>query len=250
MREDPGATGEDPGATGDELGWDAVLPARVSEAILGSDHARSYFADVRRLLAMDDADLVHCAQVCLSNVERTLDEDEDAAPADFELRALLAPELCERIVPGGRMRLRRITTSCAEWICDPLRPSFFSRFRGFRGRGDPWGTAVRSAALREEHDRRVDAACLRARIAMLSAVSIDDLLDRTRAAIGASRVMERWQPYAFVYDPGLTYRVIPVLARRAWARRSAPIRALARGEVERAALAWDAEHRIDWGGSS
>ena len=228
--------------SGEELDWDLVICARVSSAILGSARASTYFADVRRLSSMDDAALVHCVEVCLSNAERM--DDEEAMPDDFDLRALLAPELCERIVPGARTRLRRITTSRAEWVADPIRTFFFPRFRGFRGRSGPWGTRARSEVLREEHADRIDAACMRARIAMLSAVPIEDLLDRTREAIGASRVMERWDPDAFVYDPGLTYRVIPVLARRAWARRSAPIRPLDRGEIERAALAWEAEHRI------
>lgn len=182
--------------------------------------------------AMSDAEIVRCAEVCLRNVEprRDLAAISLRFDAESDLRTFLVPEICERIQPGTRTALRRITTSIAEHDPDPARPSIFVRIWQMRS---PSGTAARARQERVYEQARREAAAARSRIALLSQVDRIDLAWRVEEAIGASDVGERWQPTEFVYDPALTYRLVPALVERMMTSLSADRSDAARDARER-----------------
>lgn len=178
------------------------LPAKITRQIEADLDGRARFFDsVARYHAMDDDELFRVTEVCLKNLER-LERDEGA---DADLRHVLVPELWERILPGRhvRDRLRRISTTLAEYDHDSSRTSFWSRLPGFADRVARLGA---------------DAERLRRQIAEVGAADAEALAERVRFAIAGSRVTQRWTPTQYVYEPGFTYRVAPVVACRCLAR--------------------------------
>ncbi len=176
----------------------SLLPASVACKI--TDYA-SFTRDVARYRAMSDADLLHATETCLKNLSRV--DDEDEADADAALRIVLVPELCERIAPGTRTALRRISSTLAEYAPDdPGRPSFFRHM------------------LSPETRRRLREAAvdLRRRVAATAAIDTRSLVHQVRFAIAGSRVTESWSPSDCVYEPGFMYHVVPAVARRALER--------------------------------
>jgi hypothetical protein len=178
-----------------------LLPARIASQILADVDGRPYFADsVLRYHTMDDAELLRVTEVCLRNLGRL--EREEGPDAD--LRHVLVPELWERITPnvGVRDRLRRISTTLAEYDPDPERPSLW-------GRWDP----ERTARLRAEAER------LRRQIAEMAVADTSALVEQVRFTIAGSDVSRHWAPTQFVYEPGFVYRVVPAVACRLGSRR-------------------------------
>jgi hypothetical protein len=176
----------------------SILPQRVVDAV--ADHDR-FSHDVARYGRMSDADPLLAVEVCLKNLTR-IDQDYLINP-DFRLRAVIVPELCERVSPGLGLRkmLRRYTTSGAEYA-----PSGANPFR------------LSADRLRK---LEIDAGDLRDAVAEAAAADDAALVEQARFAIAGSRGMERWSPSECVYESGFVYRIVPVLA----------IRVLGRGET-------------------
>ncbi len=173
-----------------------ILPAKVvAEIYMGGSRAEDFARQVSRYRLMTDEDLVKMTELYLRNMGR-VDSRAEVGP-DFDLQVVLVPELCERIVAGSRDRVRRISTSSAEY--DDSRPSIFRRM------------------LSEESIRELAASArsLRADIAAVSALPIEALVERARFAIHGSRSSDRFGPCAAVYEPAFVYRLAPVLAVRA-----------------------------------
>jgi len=149
-----------------------------------------------RYQAMTDEDLLLATKTCLKNLPRT--HVDLVSSSDAWLQAVLVPELWERIRAGTRTELRRISTSSAEYQHDPERPGIFSRLLG----------AERIARL------QADADDLRAQIAIAQKLDTDSLVQSVRIAIAGSRAAETSGPAAYVYEPGFTYRLVPVIVCR------------------------------------
>lgn len=180
-----------------------LVPPSVLQRV--ADHSR-FLRDVGRYVAMDDDDLLRATESCLKNLEHL--DDEIASP-DADLRIVLVPALWERLRPGSRDALRRITSTLAEYDPDPTRPSFWEQSR-------LW-SAERGSRLREAADN------LRQRVGAASALDARALVEQTRFAIAGSRASDRWPPDYSVYEPGFTYRLVPVIAWRVLVRnRAAP----------------------------
>lgn len=158
----------------------------------------AFLDDVARYAAMSDDDLFCTTAVCLRNLERL--GDLGAGP-DADLRAVLVPELWERLRPGSRDPLRRITTTIAEYRGDT--PSIFRLSAGTLAR------------LRDSADD------LRLRVASAEALDAEALVERTRFAIAGSRARDSWPPDCPVYEAGFTYRLVPAVAGRVLARSRA-----------------------------
>ena len=159
----------------------------------------TFLDDVARYVAMDDDDLLRATEVCLRNLERL---DDLTAGSDSDLQLVLVPELWERIRPGTRGDLRRISSTLAEYRPDPTRPSIFARL-------------LSSETM--EHLRE-GANYLRQRVARASSLDVGALVEQVRFAISGSRAGDRWSPAACVYEPGFVYRLVPAVAWRALLR--------------------------------
>jgi hypothetical protein len=97
----------------------------VSPAVLRRVADRAHFLDeIARHVAMEDDELHRVTEVCLRNLGRLDSEVERELGPDARLRHVLVPELWERLRPGSRDALRRISTSLAEYDPDPDRLSF------------------------------------------------------------------------------------------------------------------------------
>lgn len=179
----------------------SILPREIAARMRDRDR---FEREIERYRIKSDEDLIRSVEICLRNLDCLNDEDggDGVDRPDFELRALLAPELCERILPGCRDRLRRIRCTLAEYDPDPATPSAFRRML----------SSAQLARLRE----RADA--LRRDVAVVSALEVDDLADRTRFALRGSRAAERHLPDAPVYEPAFAYLAVPSLVVRALAR--------------------------------
>ena len=179
----------------------SILPREIAARM--SDRGR-FEREIERYRVKSDADLIRSTETCLRNLGQLDDEDGGDGPdrSDFELRVLLAPELCERISPGFRDPLRRIRCTLAEYDPDPDKPSIFRRM-------------LSAASLRELRDQ---SKALRQDVASISALEVCELVDRMRFVLRGSRASERWPPDACVYEPAFAYLVVPSLAVRALAR--------------------------------
>jgi len=114
---------------------------------------------------------------------------------DGDLRLIVLPELCERVLPNTRDRIRRIESSLAEY---QPKHSFFTR-------------------LLPPHARdklQTDAADLRACIAEVARLDVTAVDERLRFLIAGSAA-SCWAPDAPVYEPALVYRLAPAIAWRA-----------------------------------
>jgi hypothetical protein len=158
------------------------------------------WADVERYVAMEDDDLLHATECCLRNLGAPI----DLASPDGDLQLVLVPELWERLRPGTRDTLRRITSTLAEYNPDPDRPSIFARL----------------LSLETMASMRAGANDLRARVAHAGRLGVEALVDQVRFAIAGSRAAGRWVPSDCVYEPGFVYRLVPAVAWRALARAS------------------------------
>ena len=158
----------------------------------------AFLHEVARYSAMTDDDLLLATEGCLRNLNRL---DVLIGP-DSELQLLLVPELWERLRPGTRDRLRRISSTLAEYRPDPSSPSIFAR--------------CLSPETRER--LRTDAEDLRERVAFTTKLDVQALIEQVRFAIAGSRASSHWSPADFVYEPGFVYRLVPAIAARAHAR--------------------------------
>ena len=154
-------------------------------------------AGIERYLAMDDNDLFRATENCLRNLERL----QDLTSPDGDLQLVLVPELWERIRPGTRNGLRRISTVMAEYTPNPA--SIFAR--------------LLSSEMAERW--RMEAIDLRERVARASVLDVEALVEQVRFAIAGSRAASRWSPADFVYEPGFVYRLVPAVAWRALVQR-------------------------------
>ena len=172
----------------------------------------AFLNDVARYTALDDDGLLHVTKVCLRNLPRLA--TEETGP-DADLRLVLVPELWERLRPGSRDVLRRISSTLAEYRGD--RPSIFSRLLS-----PEWSEELRAAA-----------ECMRQQVTRASLTEVESLVEQTRFAIAGSRAADQWPPDYPVYEAGFTYRLVPVVAWRALARAHEDPRDLkpAEGEV-------------------
>lgn len=161
--------------------------------------------DVRRYVVMSDVDLFHATESCLRNLERLDIEVEYDLGPDVRLRHVLVPELWERLRPGSRTELRRISTSLAEH--DPTRASFWRR----------------SPLWSAESEARLSMAAVRLRedITHMTDSDIRALVEQTRFAIAGSSVAEKWPPDYCLYEPGFTFRLVPVVAWRTLRKQEA-----------------------------
>jgi hypothetical protein len=160
-----------------------------------------FLSNLAHYVAMDDDDLLRATKVFLKNLERI---DDDSDDPDNDLQLILIPEIWERIRPGTRDDLRRISSTLAEYRPDPEHPSIFARLLG----------PETMANLRESADK------LRRRIANASHADVGTLVEQVRFAIAGSRVAARWAPTDCVYAPGFVYRLVPVVACRGLERAS------------------------------
>jgi hypothetical protein len=166
----------------------------------------TFLDDIARYTAMGDNDLLHATEVCLKNLARL---DDLTVGSDSDLQLILVPEIWERIRPGTRDNLRRISSTLAEYMPDPARPSIFARLL----------SPETMAHLRES------AVDLRARIERAACLDVGALVEGVRFAIAGSHVGKRWSPADCVYEPGFVYRLVPAVAWRALLRsRTAAIR--------------------------
>jgi len=177
----------------------------VPLAVLRRVIDRAYFLhDVARHVAMDDEDLRRATEVCLRNLDRLdLDAEYDLVP-DAQLRHVLVPELWERLRPGSRDGLRRISTTLAEYDFDPERTSFWRRSRLW---SEKCQARLREAAVR-----------LRDEVARVASLDAQALVEQARFAIAGSRAADQWTADACVYEPGFAYRLVPAVAQRVLAR--------------------------------
>ena len=194
----------------------AVAPLRaeglVPPAVLRRVVDRQAFREgLAAYVAMDDDDLYRSTQICLQNLDRL--DQHDLGP-DAELACVLIPECWERLRPGTRDRLRRISSSLAE----------------YEGRPSRLLSAERRAQLCAAADR------LRTRVACAAALDARALVEQVRFAVAGSRRATQWPPEYPVYGPAFTYRLVPALAWRVQVGRPAdPAGREDRGEGNRGA---------------
>jgi hypothetical protein len=183
----------------------------VPPAILQRVTDRAHFLDdVQRYVVMKDEDLFRATEACLRNLGRLDVEVEYDLGPDVRLRHVLVPELWERLRPGCRDALRQISTSLAEHNSDPARVSFWRRSALWSAEGE---SRLHTAAIRLRED-----------IAGMAGVDIDVLAEQTRFAIAGSRVVETWAPDYPVYEPGFTFRLVPVVAWRVLRKEGREVR--------------------------
>lgn len=167
-----------------------IIPPRVRYEVLSSRKS-----EVDDYCETADDELLRVVRVCLKNLQM-MDPPLDEVGPDFELRALLVPELSERFRPrmGLRDEFRRFHTTSAEYY----------------GGGD---NLFRLSLSTLQHlDNRAED--LRSRIAGVRVLSTFDLVDSVRFALGGCLASSRNSPSAPVYEPAFAYRVVPALASR------------------------------------
>lgn len=179
---------------------ETLVPPSILQRVID----RPYFVEaLARYTEMHDDDLYRATEVCLRNLDRLVNEGPGP---DAELRLVLVPELWERLRPGTRDTLRRITTSLAEHQEDA--PSIFW----------PRITPETRARLRGA------AADLRQRITAAAELDAPALVEKTRFAMAGSRAANTWPPDYPVYEPGFTYRLVPAIAHRVLVQKPMLIR--------------------------
>lgn len=162
-----------------------VPPAITSRATDRSKLAQQ----IQEYTAMPAATLVDTVCLCLRNVSHV-----DSSSRDGELRLVVLPELCERILPGSRDQVRRIESSLAEHWPD-VSPSIFSR--------------MLSQASRDQ--LRQEAENLRAQIKEIARQDTKTIVERLRFLIAGSAAA-CWATDDCVYEPALTFRLVPAIA--------------------------------------
>jgi len=173
----------------------------IPPAILRRVADRSAFLnDVARYTKMGDDDLLHATEGCLRNVERI--HDLVVFGPDSDLQIVLVPELWERLRSGTRDKLRRFSSTLAEYKPDLACPSIFARL-------------LSPAALLRLRESADD---LRQRVAHAARLDVQGLVEQVRFAIAGSRAARRWSPADLVYEPGFVYRLVPALTWRVLVR--------------------------------
>lgn len=170
-----------------------VIPSTILRRVADRP---AFLNDIARCNALPEDALFHETARYLHNLERL--EDRAVPGPDGALRLLLVPEIWERLRPGTRDGLRRISSTLAEYKPDPKRPTIFTRLLSPESR----------ARLCE------GAEALRGRIAHTARLETPFLIEQVRFAIAGSRASASWSPGAFVYEPAFTYRLVPSLAWR------------------------------------
>lgn len=176
---------------------ETLVPPPLLQRVIDLPH---FLSALSRYVEMHDDDLYRATEVCLRNLDRLVNE---GPRPDAELRLVLVPELWERLRPGTRDTLRRITSSLAEHQED-AEPSIF------------WRRIIPEARTR----LRGAAADLRQRITAAAELDAQALVEQTRFAIAGSRAADKWPPDYPVYEPGFTYRLVPAIAHRVLAQKS------------------------------
>jgi hypothetical protein len=180
----------------------ATFARVIPPAVLRRVADRSAFLnEVSRYIEMSDDDLLYATEVCLRNLESLYDLAA-AATSDGDLQLVLVPELWERLRPGTRDGLRRITSTLAEYNPNPGKPSIFAQLL----------SPETLERLREGAD------VLRQRVAHVALLDSAALVEQVRFAIAGSRASDRWSPSAFVYEPGFVYRLVPAITWRVLVR--------------------------------
>lgn len=174
----------------------ALIPSTVFRRVTDRP---AFLDDITRYVAMEDADLLRATKTCLQNLERL---DDLTAGPDSDLQLILVPALWERLQPGTRDVLRRISSTLAEYSPDPMCPSIFARLL----------SPEAQLSLREGADN------LRARITLATQLDVRALVEQVRFAIAGSRAGDRWSPGDWVYEPVFVYRLVPAIAWRAYER--------------------------------
>lgn len=172
-----------------------MIPPTVLRRI--TDRA-TFLTEVARYDALSDDELLRTTEVCLRNLERI--DDRTIVGPDADLQLVLVPELWERLRPGTRDRLRRLSSTIAEYRPDP--------------------THVFAKLLSPESRERLcsDAEDLRQRVEHAARLDACFLVEQTRFAIAGSSASRRWLPEDFVYEPGFVYRLVPAIAARVLSR--------------------------------
>ena len=174
-----------------------LVPSTILMRIAAVDRLE-FLEGIAHYAAMNDDDLLRATEGCLRNLERL----DDLAGSDGDLQLILVPEIWERIRPGTRDMLRRISSTLAEYNPDPSRPTIFARM-----------------LLPDTQERlREDAEDLRQRIKLAARLDVRALVEQVRFAIAGSRAADRWSPADCVYGPAFVYRLVPAIACRASSR--------------------------------
>lgn len=166
-----------------------LVPPAILRRVADCPHFLSALA---RYSAMGEDELYHVTEICLRNLGRL---NEETGP-DADLRLILVPELWERLRPGSRDPLRRITSNLAEY------------------QGDSSTIFARMLSPETLSHLRASADDLRQRVAAATSLDAATLIEQTRFAVAGSRAADQWPPDCPVYEPGFTYRLVPVVAWR------------------------------------
>lgn len=166
------------------------LPVTVVRRITNPE---TFIDEERRFAAMGSEMLLSVTESCLRNLPQVR---EETATADVALQCVLVPEFWERLLPGTRDGLRRISTSLAEY--DPAQ----SRL-------------ARLLSLKSQQRLQTQAAEMRHLIEHAAVLSLQALTEWTRFAISGSRAAKHHAPGDPVYEPAFTYRLVPAIIQRA-----------------------------------
>jgi hypothetical protein len=143
----------------------------------------------------------------MNNLERV---DDSVTSPDRDIQLIIVPELWERIRTGTRDKLRRISSTLAEYDPDPTPPSIFSRL-------------LSQEALKRLREGSND---LRQRLKHAAQLDVPSLVEQVRFMIAeqvrfmiaGSHAADRWEPDAHVYETVFVYRLVPAIAWRALVR--------------------------------
>lgn len=138
--------------------------------------------------------LFELTQTCLRNLDR-----HDVTSADNELRAIIVPELWERLQPSTRTEMRRITTTIAEFA--PIKATYD---------GVTWSAT--HGSLSDQLTR--DAERMHLRINHVAKMPLLDLAMLTVETIAESNAHKHWPPETPVYECSFAYRLVPTLLHR------------------------------------
>lgn len=167
-----------------------LIPTSVLKRI---ENHGSWDYDLERNIEMSLDDLYKSTETCLKNLGRI---NDSAASADSDLRLVIVPELWERLRPGSRKALRRISSTLAEYIHNSGRSLIMALSPDSR------------YALQE------GSRLLRQRIEFAENLDTKALLEWTRFSISGAKINKSYPPEYPVYEPAFAYRLVPVLAWR------------------------------------
>lgn len=167
-----------------------LIPMSVLKRV---ENHSSWDYDLGRNIAMNLDDLYESTETCLKNLGRI---NDSVTSADSDLRLILVPELWERLRPGSRKPLRRISSSLAEYIHNSGR------------------SLIMALSPNSRYELHEGSRLLRQRIEFAETLDIKALLEWTRFSISGAKVNRSYPPEYPVYEPAFAYRLVPVLAWR------------------------------------